>query len=409
MSCLAHNKRFRSSFHSIINELYKEQRLPVDILRTMPRRCCTCQKSEDTVLEPSKLEEGDASMRKLGQLNEQVYGVAEVKDKLIQSLVRFNHLIHANRNPPLSTGVKSEAAPEETSPAMSIGEDSSSSSSSPEAPRKKKPQKRKHAKRSKPIKSGVFVYLPYLAKSTTQGNKPGYLMDVARKMQLSRFLGCNGHLAVLEKQYNARLNIITAKTSKEISAALENAKKGLEQLTIHKAEESLALSAKQNGEWVLVRPKQNPKSSRTSDIDQLLNELTNRWEKCLNIEKRSHSDSSEELDNPQLRKKYFWKSLAFLFVLFFFLRTFERNRPLDVIVLCTNKSRMHGHRNTLLRCIHYLLKMFGHCGGEKTSTAVSSDNSSEVHNRTRLDKIFLLRFCTASILLLLQRSRQWWT
>lgn len=314
MSCLAHSKRFRSSFHSIINELHKEKRLPVDILRTVPQKCCTCQKSEDAVAEPSKTEEGDASMRKLGQLNEQVFGVAEVKDKLILSLIRFNHLIHANRNQPLSTGVESQAAPEERSPAMSFGRDSSpsSSSSSSESPRKKKLQIRKQTNKSKPIKSGVFVYLPYLTKSTTQGQKSGYLMDVARKMQLNRFLGRNGHLVALEKQYNARLNIITPKTSKEVSAALENAKKGLEQLTIHKAVESLALSAKYDGEWVLVRPKQQPKSSKIPDLDQLLDELTNRWGNCLTIGKRSRSASPEDLDNPKLRKKYFWECLLFL-------------------------------------------------------------------------------------------------
>jgi len=57
MSCLAHDKRFRASFHNIINELRNENRIPVAILRSMPNKCCTCNDENKETIKPVIMKE----------------------------------------------------------------------------------------------------------------------------------------------------------------------------------------------------------------------------------------------------------------------------------------------------------------------------------------------------------------
>ncbi|CAF4461701.1 unnamed protein product, partial [Rotaria magnacalcarata] len=57
MSCLVHDKGFRSSFHGVINELRNEARTPVSILQTMPRQCCKCNDENQQTVEPAVMKE----------------------------------------------------------------------------------------------------------------------------------------------------------------------------------------------------------------------------------------------------------------------------------------------------------------------------------------------------------------
>ena len=266
---------------------------------------------------------------KLRQLTEQVNGKMDANDRLLLSLSRFKNLIHENRiSPPVKdVQTKVEASKEKRSSMSADWNVSSSSSSSSDeddsddstpvnrrrrAPsrnsssdldepsesggRKKVQQKRKRAVNPKKIKNGVFVYLPYTAQHTAEKKSSDYLLDVSKKLQLGRFLGRRGHLADLEQQFSARLNLVTPKTTQLVTQALDDAKKGLEKLTIYKAQESLALSKEQDGAWVLIRPKKNPNSKMIPNIDQLVDDLTHRWETCLAITKRVRSDSEDSVE-----------------------------------------------------------------------------------------------------------------
>ena len=146
--------------------------------------------------------------------------------------------------------------------------------------------KQQNQKKSKPIKNGTFLFLPYTSKGKTASNKTDSLLEVAKALQRNRFIGRNGHIALLQKQYDVHINMITRKTSKQITEALENAKQGFENLKICNQNESIAMADKQEGEWVLIRSKKPQKETKTDNFEQLLDDLTNRWETCLTIKKR---------------------------------------------------------------------------------------------------------------------------
>jgi hypothetical protein len=96
--------------------------------------------------------------------------------------------------------------------------------------------------------------------------------------------------------------MITPKTSNQVTEALEKAKQGLENLTIRNQKESMILSEKQEGEWILVRSKKPLNQTNTANIDQLLDDLTNRWETCLQIKKRKSDEADNSDDSNQKRK-----------------------------------------------------------------------------------------------------------
>jgi hypothetical protein len=362
MSCLAHDKRFRSLFHNIINELRNENRTPVSIIRIMPSKCCTCNDESKETIEPVIMKE-ENQLIKLKNLIERVNREKQSNSKLILSLNRFEHLIEENRSPdpvtselvsghnqekisvlsddsissidyqelaPSKHQVKSERVDFSSSSDVSSSASHASSSSSDsedDLPRKhqtkpikivfnlssctssshvtpmevSKPNVRS-GKKQKPIKNGTFLFLPYTFEGKAARKKTDSLLEVAKKLQRSRFIGRNGHVVALEKQYDVRINMITPKTSNQVTEALEKAKQGLENLTIRNQKESMILSEKQEGEWILVRSKKPLNQTNTANIDQLLDDLTNRWETCLQIKKRKSDEADNSDDSNQKRK-----------------------------------------------------------------------------------------------------------
>jgi hypothetical protein len=338
MSCLAHDKRFRSSFHGVINELRNEKCMSVSILRAMPNRCCTCHDENKEIVEPVIMKEQHQFM-KLNNLIERVNREKQINPKLILSLNRFENLIEENRG---SVSVLSESlsvkkqkqsslsfddsssssdseqeslSVKKQKQSSSSDDDSSSSSSSSDAEdiipmeisktpirygkkryQKTKKQNQKIKKISKPIKNGTFLFLPYTREGKTERKTSNSsLLDVAKQLQRNRFIGRNGRIAVLEKQYDVRINMITQKTSAQVTEALENAKKGLDKLKIHDNKKSMEISEKQEGEWVLIRSKKPQNQTNTDDIEQLVDELTSQWESCLNIRKRKNDESDDSV------------------------------------------------------------------------------------------------------------------
>ncbi|CAF4779347.1 unnamed protein product, partial [Rotaria sp. Silwood2] len=94
-----------------------------------------------------------------------------------------------------------------------------------------------------------------------------------------------------------------SKTSKQITDALENAKKGLENLKIRNQEETIRKSENLEGEWVLIRSKKLQSQTKPADMEQALDDLINRWENCLKIKKRSY-DKQDDSDTPTPKRKY---------------------------------------------------------------------------------------------------------
>ncbi|CAF5203773.1 unnamed protein product, partial [Rotaria magnacalcarata] len=76
-----HDKRFRSSFHSVINELRNEARTPVSILQTMPRQCCKCNDENQQTVEPAVMKEQN-ELPKLKQLIERINRENQTNPKL---------------------------------------------------------------------------------------------------------------------------------------------------------------------------------------------------------------------------------------------------------------------------------------------------------------------------------------
>jgi hypothetical protein len=337
MSCLVHDKRFRSSFHTVINELRNEKRTPVAVLKTLPHKCCTCNDENNQTVVSVVVKEED-QLVKLKNLIERVNREKQNDPKLILSLNRFKNLINENRGSapvlPKAASVpsqiksrsndstsssdsedtpanKCQIKPKRTVFSSSSSEESSSSSDSddiipmetsqPKTNNKKK-QNQREKKPLKSIKNGTFLFLPYVFEKKTESKKADCLIEVAKELQRKRFLGRNGHIAMLEKQYGVRINMVTPKTSEQVTEALENAKKGLENLTIRNQKQSTGMSKKQDGEWVLVRSKKSEHQTNVVDFDQILDDLTNRWETCLNIKKRKKNESESSDDFTPIKK-----------------------------------------------------------------------------------------------------------
>ena len=339
MACLVHEKRFRSTFHAIINVLRREARTPSTVLRTMPSQCCTCHAKESSAVDPIAFDEADQLVQ-LENLTKRVNDEKQSNPELVSSLNRFRTLIRENRGPaPVPLVHVDEPAPMETrvvsdgestsSSARSWSRSASSSSSSPdlyELPLSRPARSRRRRSRSlssrpthnhtisrsrpqirkrprpapKPIKSGTFVFLPYMYKVLGKNRLTDHLMEVGQSMQLKRFFGNVKELSEMEKMCNARIHVLTSTSSAQVNQALENAKKGFKKLTIRNRDATMAMSEEQMGEWVFVRPR---RSTAATNVDRLLDDLTDRWEKCLNLKKRQRHDANDSDDSDSPRKR----------------------------------------------------------------------------------------------------------
>lgn len=88
--------------------------------------------------------------------------------------------------------------------------------------------------------------------------------------------------------------MIITKTSAHITEALKDVQRGLENLKIHNKKTAKHLINTENarGEWVLIRSKKE-NETKSTNIDQAINDLIDKWEKSLQVKKRKHDDEQE--------------------------------------------------------------------------------------------------------------------
>ncbi|CAF3024286.1 unnamed protein product [Rotaria sp. Silwood2] len=210
---------------------------------------------------------------------------------MFYSIASESHSIkkQKQRNPSFNHSSSSSSS-KDGSPPLSSTNSSSPSDSDHKTPRKS-------------IKNGTFLFLPYNFDHKAKTGRSDNLLEVAKELQRKQFIVCNGRFSILEKQYGVRINMITSKTSKQITDALENAKKGLENLKIRNQEETIRKSENLEGEWVLIRSKKLQSQTKPADMEQALDDLINRWENCLKIKKRSY-DKQDDSDTPTPKRKY---------------------------------------------------------------------------------------------------------
>lgn len=318
MPCLAHNKRFSSCLHAIANELRKEERVPISIIRSLPRQCCTCQDNEsDTIdLVPMNENDDDYQWMKVQNVRERINKIEPKDNHLIRSFNRLEKIIREYRAeiPMVTAEPNLIETNRKFRNRQRKNERSSSTSSLSDMESEKSESKKKEAKKNghpKKIKQGTFVFLPFTRKTTNKRNsgKGDSLLAVALSQQLKRFLGQKAHFGLLEKQFKMKIHVITPQTSPHINQALEDAKLGMTKLTIHNNKDALSASETEPGVWVLIRPKS---AKVVEDMNNVLEEITKRWSSCLTIEKRGfitdESDTDADQNDVQRKPKSTFKA-----------------------------------------------------------------------------------------------------
>ncbi|CAF1427467.1 unnamed protein product [Rotaria magnacalcarata] len=231
---------------SVINELQNEARTPVSILQTMPRQCCKCNDENQQTVEPAVMKEQN-ELPKLKQLIERINRENQTNPKLVLSLNLLISFIEKNRSPTL----------------VSSKQNSSSSSNS-------------DSSTGSEDNSPMDVSRPIF----TRGGKPGRkTLKPSRKTPRS-----------LEK---IKCGTFVFCHTKNVTEALDNAMKGFENLKIHNHLETIQNAEQKLGEGVLIRSKKPQKETKSADVQQALEDLMNRWESCLKVEKRERDDDSD--------------------------------------------------------------------------------------------------------------------
>ncbi|CAF3685445.1 unnamed protein product [Rotaria socialis] len=290
MTCLVHNARYRGLFHAVVNELRNENRIPVNVLRTMPHQCCTCANVDNQTLITVILD-GKDKLINLKKLTDQIDRDKNGNPKLIQSLNKLENFIRENRTSDSNLLFNIELD--------NNSEHDSSSSSESVIPVKVRPSKPK-TKPKKIAKTGKFVFLPYKSEDLLQETLP---VDDKKRLQRGRFIGRKGYIATLETQHDVYINMITSSTSEQIAKMLRNAKKGVGNVKLYNQKD---LPENENGEWILVRPKNSKGQIKKDidDLDELLKEITDRWERSMEIKKRkSEEEGDDEDDEEHLNKR----------------------------------------------------------------------------------------------------------
>ncbi|CAF3774182.1 unnamed protein product [Rotaria sp. Silwood1] len=289
MACVAHNSHYRHLFDAVVNELRKENRIPACKLRNMPRQCCTCNSLDNQTLTTVVIDDKN-KLISLENLTDRIDRNEKSDPKLILSLNRLKNFIKENRILDINVLSTSTVDNEINHETKSEFEDSLMDIDSPLCNDK--------TKQAKPLKNGKFLFLPYKFE-----NKPNTdtLLEVAKKLQRGRFIGRNGYIASLEKEYNVCINMITPKTTIQVKKTLENAKAAIGNVTIHNRTD---LPEIENGEWILVRhKKETVDKSSTVDLETLIDDLTDRWSSFLTIRKRKFDEESDEENEEHVNKK----------------------------------------------------------------------------------------------------------
>lgn len=285
MACLVHNSRYRSLFHGVVNELRHENRTPLSVLRNMPHKCCTCTDIDKLIL-ISVLIHDKEKLHNLEKLINQINRDKSTDPKLVLALNRLENFIKENRGPvPLISTTNVET--HEIRPRLiSISDDDAPMDT-------ERPIVKKQKKPPKPLKNGTFIFLPYKFEDQP---KSDVLLVAAKTLQRGRFFGRNKYIQTIEEQHHVCINMITSKTTEQIKLTLENAKAGTGNVTIHNKEDLLG----DDGEWILVRQKKN---EDPTDFEALFNELKNRWDGFLKVQKRKIELDDEEEEEEQPNKK----------------------------------------------------------------------------------------------------------
>jgi hypothetical protein len=224
-------------------------------------------------------------LKKLQNLINRINQDKKTNPKLVLSLNRLENFIKENRSSVLQTST-SDIDMRETRHSFSEFEDETRMDT-----RKRIPIKQK--KPIKPLKNGTFLFLPYKFEDKP---KSYILMKSAKKLQCGRFIGRNKYIASLEQQHNVCINMITLTTTEQIKQTLSNARAEIGNVKIHNQKD---LTEIEDGEWILVRQKKGENQENTTDFEALLDELKNRWDSFLKLQKRK----SEAGDHKYPRKK----------------------------------------------------------------------------------------------------------
>ena len=222
----------------------------------MPRSCCTCH--DDQLLEQPIAIENRDRFHHLKHLVERIQREQTIQPKLVASLNLLEHRIHTLSN---------------TTSTVPMEIDHGKGS-------------RVQKKNTKAIHSGTFLFLPYSSAEKASRSSDVY-SEVLKTAQRGRFIGRTGHIPSLEREHHVCINMVTAKTMATVKQALEQAKNGSENFRVHTANPEILNTA---GEWILIRHKNSPKETSSADFQQVLDDLTNRWQSCLTIKKRKFGD-----------------------------------------------------------------------------------------------------------------------
>ncbi|CAF3692714.1 unnamed protein product [Rotaria sp. Silwood1] len=284
MTCLAHNLRYRSLFHAVINELRNEKCISAPILRSMPRQCCTCNNLDNETLINVVIDDKDKFIN-LKKLINQIDRDKNINSKLSLSLNRLENIIKTNRI--LDSNLLSTSTVDNHINKCHDDSTESDDDVRMDIDRRRKIS-RKRTKSPKPLKNGEFLFLP-----CKFDNNPQFTLapETAKEKQRGRFIGRNGYIESLEKEHHVYINMITFKTTEQIKKTLKNAKAGVGNVKIHNQKD---LSEEQDGEWILIRQKKIEKLANTNDFQTILDELTNRWNSFLKIKKRKREDENDE-------------------------------------------------------------------------------------------------------------------
>ena len=300
MSCLAHDKRYRSVMHSIINELRKENRTSPSALRSIPKTCCTCTDEKKDSTDAVMIKD-DHQIAKLKDLIERIEREKDIDTKLILSFNRFVRFIEQNRS---ATVVVKQQVPIEKPKRMNSMSDLDDDDRMDTSRSRFRPAKKSiNTKTSKPVTNGTFVFLPYKSDGKSSEENPDTYLTLARNMQRNGFVGRGGAALIVANKYGVKINMINRKTSESVAQALENAKKGFDRLNIHDKDQTLPLSETQPGEWVLIQPKKSSKRGKNLKMDKVVDDLIDRWGTCFRISKRPVDDDDEDSNPPEKKTR----------------------------------------------------------------------------------------------------------
>ena len=100
-------------------------------------------------------------------------------------------------------------------------------------------------------------------------------------------------MADLEAKYSVCINMITPTSKIPVAAALRAATDQNGKMRIRSPGDA-ADPLREEGEWVLIRPRHLAKQQKNTDFNAVIDDLSERWKTCLKVRKRKHGDAIED-------------------------------------------------------------------------------------------------------------------